>query len=151
MLNPRTLYTRGGTVQASGGFYIQRPADDELLQLCRAGDFASVLAAQQMGKSSLITNTAQALAAEGIASAILDLNTIGTSGESDMWYRGLLMSMADQLGLETDVPNWWQTHSDGDISQRLTQFVEKVLLAEVEAPVVIFVDDIETPLRMDQA
>src|SRR4051812_21917851 len=45
------VYTTGGTVQAGGGVYLSRRADDELLALCREGEFAFVLTARQMGKS----------------------------------------------------------------------------------------------------
>ena len=48
------LYTVGGTVQAGGGIYISRQADQELLQLCRERVFAYVLTPRQMGKSSLM-------------------------------------------------------------------------------------------------
>jgi len=44
------IYTIGGTVQAGGGIYIPRHADEELLSLCRAGTFAYVLSPRQMGK-----------------------------------------------------------------------------------------------------
>jgi hypothetical protein len=58
-------YTLGGTVQAVEGIYLTRPADDELLALCREGVFAYILTAQQMGKSSLMINTVKRLADEG--------------------------------------------------------------------------------------
>ena len=61
------VYTVGGTVQAGRGRYIARRADAELLALCRDGTFAYILAARQLGKSSLMLRTAQRLAAEGIA------------------------------------------------------------------------------------
>ena len=34
-----SIYSVGGTVQASDGLYLTRKADEELLQLCRAGNF----------------------------------------------------------------------------------------------------------------
>ena len=37
------IYTVGGTVQAGGGIYIKRKADDDLLQLCRQADLAFIL------------------------------------------------------------------------------------------------------------
>ena len=52
------MFTVGGVVQAGGGLYIQRDADDALMQLCRAGTYAYVLAPRQMGKSSLMVRTA---------------------------------------------------------------------------------------------
>lgn len=54
----RSIYTTGGTVQAGGGIYLSRQADDELLRLCREGQFAYVLTSRQMGKSSLMVQTA---------------------------------------------------------------------------------------------
>ena len=46
----QTIYTVGGTVQAGGGIYIKRKADDELLELCRQGEFAFILSSRQVGK-----------------------------------------------------------------------------------------------------
>lgn len=54
------FYTVGGTVQAGQGRYIARAADAELLALCRAGTFAYILSARQMGKSSLMLRTLSA-------------------------------------------------------------------------------------------
>ncbi|MEM6353197.1 MAG: hypothetical protein AAF766_20780, partial [Cyanobacteria bacterium P01_D01_bin.14] len=68
-----SIYTTGGTVQAGGGIYLSRRADDELLQLCREGQFAYVLTSRQMGKSSLMVQTAERLEEEGITSIIIDL------------------------------------------------------------------------------
>ena len=52
----QSIYTVGGTVQAGGGIYIPREADNELLELCRAGEFAFILSSRQVGKSSLMEN-----------------------------------------------------------------------------------------------
>src|SRR3712207_2422205 len=77
-LADRSLYTPGGTVQAGGGVYLSRRADDELFALCREGTFAFVLTARQMGKSSLMTRTAERLIEDGVRSVIIDLNALGT-------------------------------------------------------------------------
>ena len=68
-----TIYTVGGTVQAGQGIYIERQADAELLALCREGAFAYLLTARQMGKSSLMTETARRLNDEGIRTVLIDL------------------------------------------------------------------------------
>ena len=41
------LFTFGGTVQAGGGLYIPRQADEELLAVCRRHAFAYVLTPRQ--------------------------------------------------------------------------------------------------------
>ncbi len=148
MANP-TIYTVGGTVQAGGGIYIPRQADDELLGLCRSGTFAYVLTPRQMGKSSLMVRTAQRLTDEGIRSVIVDLQELGANVTAEQWYFGFLVKLDDQLMFDTDVVSWWQEREYLGVSQRLTQFFEKILLAEVEGQVVIFVDEIDSTLSLN--
>ncbi|WP_292731365.1 AAA-like domain-containing protein [Nostoc sp. JL31] len=148
MGNP-TIYTVGGTVQAGGGIYIPRQADEELLGLCRSAIFAYVLTPRQMGKSSLMVRTAQTLTDEGICSVIVDLQELGANVTAEQWYFGFLVKLEDQLMFDTDVVSWWQENEHLGVSQRLTQFFEKVLLAEVEGQVVIFVDEIDSTLSLD--
>lgn len=148
MSNP-TIYTVGGTVQAGGGIYIPRQADEELLNLCRAATFAYVLTPRQMGKSSLMVRTAQTLAEEGIRAVIVDLQELGAQVTAEQWYFGFLVKLDDQLMFDTDVVSWWQEHEHLGVSQRLTLFFQQVLLAEIEERVVIFVDEIDSTLSLD--
>jgi hypothetical protein len=144
-----SLYTTGGTVQAGGGVYLERKADNELLTLCREGKFAFVLTARQMGKSSLMTRTAERLIEEGIRSVIIDLNTLGTQLNAEQWYLGLLAEMETQLELKTHVADWWRERAQLGMTHRLSRFFEEVLLAEVPKRVVLFVDEIDTTLSLD--
>ena len=144
----QSIYTVGGTVQASGGLYLPRKVDEELLALCRAGTFAYVLTSRQMGKSSLMVRTAERLAEGGIHAVIIDLNQLGIQLTAAEWYLGLLTIIADSLMLETDVMSWWQAHAHLGVTQRLTRFFQEILLAEVKNSVVIFVDEIDTTLNL---
>ncbi|MFY1829330.1 AAA-like domain-containing protein, partial [Myxococcus fulvus] len=143
-----SLYTVGGTVQAGGGVYLERRADPEMLALCRAGTFAFVLTARQMGKSSLMVRTAEELFDEGIRSVIIDLTRIGKQVTSDQWYVGLLVVIQEQLGLSTDAAEWWGRYGNQGPVQRLTRFLEEVVLTEVKERVTVFVDEIDTTLGM---
>lgn len=98
-----TIYTVGGTVQAGAGVYLPRRADEELLALCRSSTFAYVLTPRQMGKSSLMVQTAETLAEEGIRSAVVDLQDLGAQVTAEQWYFGFLVKLEDQLMLDTDV------------------------------------------------
>ena len=148
MANPG-LYTVGGTVQAGGGIYIPRAADQELLQLCRDRVFAYVLTPRQMGKSSLMVQTAERLQAEGVRTAIVDLQDLGAQVTAEQWYFGFLVKLEDQLELDTDVVSWWRDRSHLGVSQRLTLFFERVLLREIAEPIVVFVDEIDSTLSLD--
>ncbi|MDF5728123.1 MAG: AAA-like domain-containing protein [Rhizonema sp. PD38] len=148
-MNEVNIYTIGGTVQACGGIYISRQADEELLTLCRKTVFAYVLTPRQMGKSSLMVRTAEKLAEENIQSIMIDLTQLGVQLTAEQWYLGLLTIIEKVLVLDTDVVQWWQAHTHLGLTQRLTLFFQKVLLVEVTTPVVIFVDEIDTTLSLD--
>jgi WD40 repeat protein len=148
-MNRENIFTVGGTVQAANGLYISRHADAELLALCRERSFAYVLTPRQLGKSSLMVRTAQQLKAEGIRSVIIDLSGIGVQVTAEKWYVGLLSMMEEHLSLNTDALVWWQEREHLGVTQRLTKFFEEVLLKEVDAPVVVFVDEIDTTLSLD--
>ncbi|MEO0854023.1 MAG: AAA-like domain-containing protein, partial [Cyanobacteria bacterium J06648_11] len=151
--NPN-FYTVGGPVQAGSGVYVPRKADSELLALCQEGTFAYVLTARQMGKSSLMVRTAKRLAEDGVVTAIVDLQGSGKLVSVEQWYLNFLVSLEEALEeqdveLETNVRRWWRANGDLGPSKRFSLFVEKVLLAEVSAPIVIFVDEIDTTLGLD--
>lgn len=147
----QNFYTVGGTVQAGGGIYLTRAADDELLEMCRANVFAYILTARQMGKSSLVVQTAERLVGEGVKSAYIDLTKIGGGKDvtAEQWYLGLLVLLKSRLKLRTDVIQWWRERTHLSHPQRFTDFVEQVLLTEVSEPVVIFIDEIDTTLGLD--
>ena len=143
------IYTVGGTVQAGGGLYLSRRADDELLNLCRQGAFAYILTARQMGKSSLMVRTANRLAGEKIRSVMIDLTQIGAHVTPEQWYLGLLAIIEDQLALGVNAAKWWESNANLSGAQRMTKFFEEVLLKEVAEPVVVFVDEIGATLGLD--
>ncbi len=147
MIEPR-IYTLGGTVQAGAGVYIERQADSELLHLCRQHQFAYLLAARQVGKSSLMIRTAQRLTEHGFHSVIVDATMFGTQTTDEAWYLGFLYVIKRQLRLVVDVTAFWAEQAAIAPNQRFARFVEDVLSAEGTEPVVIFVDEIDTTLTL---
>ncbi|MBE7472471.1 MAG: AAA-like domain-containing protein [Anaerolineales bacterium] len=142
------FYTIGGAIQP-GGLYLTRRADTALLDLCRSGTFAYVLAPRQMGKSSLRLRVAGQLQAEGIKPVHIDLNLMGkTQLDADQWYLGLLDEIERNLALDTDALAWWRAQQFGP-TRRLVLFFRNVLLAKIGQPVVIFIDEIDTTLGLD--
>jgi hypothetical protein len=144
-----SFYTTGGTVQAQeGGLYLVRPADQQLLELCRQSRFAYVLTPRQLGKSSLMIRTAEELLAEGFRAVMVDLTQIGTGSDAEKWYGDVLEVVADQLELTTNARTWWKQEAETGLTLRLSRFFEEVVLAEVSEPIVIFVDEIDTTLSL---
>ena len=144
----QNIYTVGGTVQAGGGIYIKRKADDDLLELCRQSEFAFILSSRQVGKSSLIVRTAQQLESENIRCATIDLSAIGVKVSPDEWYMGILNEIYTTLDLNTDVFAWWTNHAKIGPALRLTNFFKDVLLKEVKEQVVLFFDEIDSTLSI---
>jgi len=145
----RVIFTTGGTVQAGGGTYLSRRADGDLLALCRQSQFAYILTARQMGKSSLMVRTVEQLAQENIRAVMIDLTQIGTQVTPEQWYLGLLAIIEEQLTLDTKAVAWWQANAHLGFTHRLTNFFQEVLLKEITDSVVIFVDEIDTTLTLN--
>jgi WD40 repeat protein len=144
-----SIYTTGGTVQVGGGIYLARQADAELLAMCQSGAFAYILTSRQMGKSSLMVQTATRLSQVGIRSATVDLSMLGAQATAEQWYLGFLVIIEEQLDLETNVVQWWQERPHLGLTQRMTQFFQEILLAEIEGQMVIFVDEIDSTLSLN--
>jgi hypothetical protein len=146
---PAVRYVAGGTVQAGQGVYIERPTDATLLHLCREGAFAYVLTSRQMGKSSLMVRTAERLLEEGIRPVIIDLTELGATATAEQWYRGILEKLADQLDLTGSVARWWEDNRQQSVVQRFNGYLTAVMLRQVGHRIVVFIDEIDTTLRLD--
>jgi hypothetical protein len=141
-------FVAGGTVQAGGGVYLQRRADDELLEHCRAGHFTYILTSRQMGKSSLMIHTAERLSAEGARPVVIDLTEFGAQTTAEQWYKGMLLAIQDQLGLATAAAPWWDRQHHHSLAHRFTRYLREVALAERPERLIVFIDEIDTTLGL---
>ncbi|MEZ4727142.1 MAG: AAA-like domain-containing protein [Caldilineaceae bacterium] len=142
------FFKAGGTLHANAPSYVPRAADEELFKRLLAGQFCYVLTSRQMGKSSLMIRTAARLRQQGIQTAIIDLSGLGTQVTSAQWYLGLLTRLGSELKLGVDVEAWWQARKALSVVQRFTDFVHEVVLAEAAGKIVIFVDEIDSTLKL---
>ena len=127
-----SILTAGGAVQAGDGVYIRRKADGELLQLCRAGTYAYVLSARQVGKTSLVMEAAKTLREEGVSCFWIELTQIG-SPDAEVTYRGLVSNIVRKLMPEFDLSQWWDSPGSLRGVARLTAFFREGL-TELDAP-----------------
>jgi YVTN family beta-propeller protein len=144
------ILVAGGAVQAGNGLYLAREADRQLLALCLAGEFAFVLTSRQMGKSSLVFRTIEQLVEHDVRPAFLDLTEMGSMVDAEQWYRGVVLAIGEQLELPVaEIRQWWTSVADLPMGQRFTTFFQDVVMARIPQRVVIFIDEIDTTLRLD--
>jgi hypothetical protein len=143
------FFVAGGTLWGEAPSYIVRPADEELFRLTLSGEYCNVLAARQMGKSSLMVRVANRLQDAGVATAILDISILGGGlSTPEAWFFGFIDELAVQLGLDEDVDAWWEAHANHNPVQRFSNFLRDVVLVEIQKPITIFVDEIDSALGM---
>jgi WD40 repeat protein len=145
-------YQVGGSLHSNDPTYILRQADEQLYASLKAGDFCYVLNSRQMGKSSLLQRTSYRLLEEGYSCAYLDVTRLGSENTTpEQWYKGIILSLFYDLNLGEHVnfKNWWDTQVGISPVQKLNQFVEEVLLPNVQNNCIfIFIDEIDSLLSL---
>ncbi|HEY9887455.1 MAG TPA: AAA-like domain-containing protein [Candidatus Obscuribacterales bacterium] len=142
-------YQVGGSLAIDDPTYIDRPADATLYQALLRRSFCYVLASRQMGKSSLRLRTRHRLEAAGQGRcAAIDMTRIGSQQLTPaQWYQGLIFDLSRKFGLHerVNLPAWWQGLGDLPPVQKLSQFIETILLETYDQePLFIFLDEIDS-------
>ncbi|MBW4482036.1 MAG: AAA-like domain-containing protein [Tildeniella torsiva UHER 1998/13D] len=142
-------YRVGGSLAADDPTYIEREADRTLYRSLIQGELCYVLTSRQMGKSSLRLRTRQRLETEGMGRcAAIDLTRIGSQQITpEQWYLGLAFDLRRKFGLPdgVDLPTWWQGLGPLPPAQKLSYWIETVLLVtQPDQPLFIFLDEIDS-------
>ena len=140
----------GGSLDVKDDSYVTRAADEEFYEALKAKDFCYVFHCRQMGKSSLRVRTMYRLQQEGIVCADLDLTGIVSQQTTpESWYLDIIRELVSCLGLKLERRNWWQAQKDLTPVHRFEVFIEEILLVQVKQDIVIFVDEIDSILRLN--
>lgn len=106
-----------------------------------------------MGKSSLLVRTRHLLQQQGTRCSTLDMSRIGSENITPVqWYKGVISELCRDFQLlgKIHLKSWWREQEDFPIIQRLSNFLEDVLLAEFTTEkLVIFIDEIDSILSLN--
>nr|MDJ0703544.1 AAA-like domain-containing protein [Leptolyngbyaceae cyanobacterium MO_188.B28] len=144
------IYHVGGSLSVRAPSYVERRADQELYDALLTGQFCYVFNARQTGKSSLRVRMKHRLTLAGFACASIDVTSIGSERVTpQQWYKGVASELLRGFGLEEKVQftAWWEKQVGLSPIQRLSRFIEDVLLTEIDQEkVFIFIDEVDSIL-----
>ncbi|MFP4577791.1 MAG: AAA-like domain-containing protein, partial [Coleofasciculus sp.] len=143
-------YKVGGSLEYQHPTYVVRNADAQLYQGLINGEFCYVLNSRQMGKSSLRVQMTKKLKAQGVKCAAIDMTRIGSHVTPEEWYGGLVSELLRGFRLSKTVNfrNWWRDRAVLSPVQRLSEFIDDVLLIEFSQNIVIFIDEIDSIIKI---
>ncbi|MFN6561116.1 MAG: AAA family ATPase [Nostoc sp. ChiSLP01] len=146
-------YQIGGSLPMDAPTYVVRSADRHFYQALRHSEFCYILNARQMGKSSLMVRMMHYLQQEGFSCTAIDLTRIGSDNITPaQWYLGLAVELWQNFDLldKVNLPIWWNEYKDLSPTQKLSQFIENILLKQVQSEkIYIFVDEIDSVLGLN--
>ncbi|NKB68411.1 MAG: AAA family ATPase [Candidatus Latescibacteria bacterium] len=97
----RTIQTRGPITDPEESIYVERPVDEEVLELVQRGNYVTVLGARQTGKTSLLYHLRRRLPADFYVSVAIDLTPV-KDAEREQLYRFVGGRIAGALALQPE-------------------------------------------------
>lgn len=152
-------YQVGGSLAMDSPTYVVRSGDRNLYKTLKQGEFCYILNSRQMGKSSLMVRMIDHLSHEGFNCGAIDMTRIGSENVTpEQWYQGLAVELWRSFGLlrKVKLKTWWDERKNISPVQRLSQFIEEILLVEVTQKdnsssnnLVVFIDEIDSVLALN--
>ncbi len=135
----------GGQVPLDSPFYIERPPIEERCYdtILQSGAFIRIYAPRQMGKTSLMARILYQAREEGYRTVTLSFQLASSNifSSLDRFLKWFCASVGKSLGLTNQLANYWDDVLGSNYS--CTDYFENYLLAELDTPIVIALDDLD--------
>ena len=140
-------FVAGGTVQAGGGIYLdaRRRRAARALPRRRLHLHPDVAADGQVQPDGPHRRTARHEAALPV---VVDLTEFGAQTTAEQWYKGFLPGVQDQPACARPRRNGGRA-GRSLLRHKFTRYLREVALKERRERLVVFVDEIDTTLRLD--
>ncbi|MDY7007046.1 MAG: AAA-like domain-containing protein [Cyanobacteriota bacterium] len=142
-----------GQVPLNSPFYIERsnsvplsrsPIESECFQaIIKPNALIRIKAPRQMGKSSLLSRILAHSNQQGHRTVYLNFQTIDAEfiENLDKFLQWFCASISDELDLEEQLEKYWKKVLG--VKKRCTKYFSKYLLAEIKAPIVLGLDEVD--------
>jgi len=135
----------GGQVPLESSFYIERPPIEERCYdaIGQPGALIRIHAPTQMGKTSLMAKILQQARWQEYHTVTLNFQLANSHvlNNLDKFLQWFCASIGKSLGLSNQVADYWDDMLGGNSSS--TDYFENYLLAEIDSPLVIGLDNVE--------
>lgn len=142
----------GGNLPAGSPSYVERTADNQILQALLNQEVCYVCNCRQMGKSSLLVRTMHQLENSQFRCAAIDLTLLrGGKPPKWSWYSGLIREIHKELGLKkrVDINYWLKDRCNEAPPQLFKEYVEEILLQELtHENIILFFDEVDSVLSL---
>jgi len=134
-----------GLVPIDSPFYVERPPveHDCYDAIARPGSLIRIKAPRQMGKTSLMTRIMHHAEGLGYRSVRLSFQTADaeTLEDLDTFLQWFCSTVTEELDLPDRLPDYWK--GARGVVRRCQRYFEKYLLPEVNAPLVLGLDEVD--------
>lgn len=140
-----------GSIPLDKPTYVPRAIDNNIRQAINEGRFCYLFTARDMGKTSLRVRLSEQLQSEGTVCTFADMSALGTNIISpDQWYYTYLFQVCRGLGLTSKLKSWWREDTGTTPVDRVIEFFQTVVLKEVPESIVVWIDEAEAVLNLDE-
>jgi hypothetical protein len=139
-----------GTMDAESRFYVERLFDaTALAAIRRDGVTITIKGPRQMGKSSLLMRVASAARQAGKRVAFLDFQIFDKASlaDADLFFAQFCSWLSEVLGLDDQVARYWSDRLGN--SQRCTRYINRYVLSELNGPLVLAMDEVDSIFESD--